>query len=72
MYQYLAEVNGVNFKSVPMDLTISNNPVAEYVLNKEVFFEEAKKAKIVFIARPNNPDGQVIDSAFITYYGRYR
>ena len=66
MYQYLAEVNGVNFKSMPMELKISNESVkTEYVLNKEAFFQEASKCKIAFIARPNNPDGQVIDSAFI-------
>lgn len=66
MYQYLAEVNGVTFKSVPMELSISNNSaIAEYAIQKETFFQEAKKTKIVFIARPNNPDGQVIDSDFI-------
>lgn len=66
MYEYLAEVNGVQFKSIPMKLNISpESCIGEYVLDQELFFNEAKKSKIVFIARPNNPDGQIIDADFI-------
>lgn len=67
MYKYLAEVNGILFKSLEMELQETDTTkVVRYQVNKELFLKEAQLAKIIFLARPNNPDGQMISEAFIT------
>ncbi len=66
MYQYLAEVNGVKFKSIEMELQeTSTVNVVRYQLDEELFLQEAEKAKLIFLARPNNPDGQLVPIEFI-------
>lgn len=66
MYKYLAEVNGVLFKSIDMELQeTSIEKVVQYNLNHEKFLKEAELAKIIFLARPNNPDGQMLSKEFI-------
>jgi histidinol-phosphate aminotransferase len=66
MYRYLSEVNGVNFKSVSMKLAVSDDKRnIKFVLDQKGFIKEANKAKMIFLARPNNPDGQMLDTNFI-------
>jgi len=64
MISFLAQVYGVNFKEIPQKL-VKQKEFAQYIIDEEKFINAAKKAKIVFLARPNNPDGQVISENFI-------
>jgi histidinol-phosphate aminotransferase len=66
MYKYLSEVNGVNYRSVSMKLTVlDDRRSVKFVLDENKFIKEATKAKMIFLARPNNPDGQMLEIDFI-------
>ncbi len=64
MYSFLATSYGINFKKVSQKI-VKEDTFAHYNLDKSKFLEDVKDAKIVFIARPNNPDGRVISEEFI-------
>jgi histidinol-phosphate aminotransferase len=64
MISFLAQVNGIKNLAVPQEL-VKKGAFIQYVLDEEQFLEEALHSKIVFIARPNNPDGSVVSEKFI-------
>jgi len=64
MISFLAQVNGIKNLAVSQKL-VKKESFAHYVLNEDQFLEEALKSKIIFIARPNNPDGSVVSESFI-------
>jgi len=64
MISFLTQVYGVNFRVIPQDL-VKQEIFARYILDENRFIKAAKKAKIIFLARPNNPDGQVLSKEFI-------
>ncbi len=64
MISFLAQVNGIKNLAVSQEL-VKEESFARYVLNEDQFLEEALKSKIIFIARPNNPDGSVVSESFI-------
>jgi len=64
MISFLTQVYGINHVSVPQEL-VRKESFAYYILNENQFLDVAKKAKIVFITRPNNPDGNVVSEEFI-------
>ena len=64
MISFLAQVHGIKHVAVSQQL-VKEEPFAHYVLDEDQFFDEAKQSKIVFIARPNNPDGSVVSENFI-------
>ena len=64
MISFLAHVHGVYFKVIPQKL-VKQEIFARYILNEKRFIKAAKEAKIIFLARPNNPDGQVLSEEFI-------
>jgi len=64
MISFLAQVNGIKHVAVSQQL-VKDEPFARYVLDEDRFLDEAKRSKIVFIARPNNPDGNVVSGNFI-------
>ncbi|MHA1320139.1 MAG: aminotransferase class I/II-fold pyridoxal phosphate-dependent enzyme [Promethearchaeota archaeon] len=64
MISFLAQVNGIKNLTVSQKL-VKKESFAKYVLNEDQFLEEALKSKIIFIARPNNPDGSVVSESFI-------
>ncbi|MFX1532663.1 MAG: histidinol-phosphate transaminase [Promethearchaeota archaeon] len=64
MYSYLSQVNGANYMSIPQKLQISD-PYARYCLDEKAFLQAASQAKLVFLTRPNNPDGQILPINFV-------
>ena len=64
MISFLAQVNGIKNLAVSQEL-VKKESFAQYILNEDQFFEEAQRSKIIFIARPNNPDGSVVSESFI-------
>lgn len=64
MISFLAQVQGIKHVAVSQQL-VKKESFAHYLLDEEQFLEEAKGSKIVFIARPNNPDGKVVSERFI-------
>jgi len=64
MISFLTQVHGINHVSVPQQL-IKKESFARYILDENQFLDAARRAKIVFIARPNNPDGNVVSEKFI-------
>ena len=64
MYSFLANAYGINFKQISQNL-VKQETFAHYNLDESKFLEAVKDAKIVFICRPNNPDGRVISEKFI-------
>jgi histidinol-phosphate aminotransferase len=64
MISFLAQVNGIKNLAVSQEL-VKKESFAQYILNEDQFLKEALKAKIIFIARPNNPDGSVVSESFI-------
>ena len=64
MLSFLAQVYGVSFKEIPQKL-VKQEIFAQYIIDESKFIEAAKEAKIIFLTRPNNPDGQVVSEEFI-------
>jgi histidinol-phosphate aminotransferase len=64
MISFLTQVHGIKHIAVAQQL-VKEESFAHYVLDEEQFLDEAKQSKIVFIARPNNPDGNVVSEKFI-------
>jgi len=64
MISFLAQVHGIKHIAVSQQL-VKKESFAHYVLDEEQFLDEANRSKIVFIARPNNPDGIVVSEGFI-------
>lgn len=64
MISFLAQVHGVCFKAIPQKL-VKQEIFARYILDEKRFIKAAKEAKIIFLTRPNNPDGQVLSEEFI-------
>ncbi len=64
MISFLTQVQGIKHLAVSQQL-VKKESFARYVLDEERFLDEAKSSKIVFIARPNNPDGNVVSENFI-------
>ena len=64
MFSFLAQVNGIKHVAVSQKL-VKKESFACYILDEDQFLDEAKQSKIVFIARPNNPDGNVVSERFI-------
>ena len=64
MISFLTQVHRINHVSVPQQL-IKKESFARYILDENQFLDAARRAKIVFIARPNNPDGNVVSEKFI-------
>ncbi|MFX0073920.1 MAG: histidinol-phosphate transaminase [Candidatus Hermodarchaeota archaeon] len=64
MISFLSQVYGIKHVTVPMQL-VKGRSFARYLLDEDKFLDAAKRAKIVFIARPNNPDGTVLSEKFV-------
>jgi len=64
MISFLAQVHGIKHIAVSQQI-VKDESFAHYILDEDQFFDEAKQSKIVFIARPNNPDGKVLSEKFI-------
>lgn len=64
MIPFLAQVHGIKHIAISQHIDRKKS-FARYVLDEDKFLEEAKRSKIVFIARPNNPDGNVVSERFI-------
>jgi histidinol-phosphate aminotransferase len=66
MYKKYAEINGAIYLSYPLNLKIDNSTgIASYNLNKTKFLKQARIARILILARPNNPDGSVVSKEFV-------
>ncbi len=64
MISFLAQVHGVSFNAIPQKL-VKHETFAQYIIDESKFIEASKEAKIIFLTRPNNPDGQVVSEKFI-------
>jgi histidinol-phosphate aminotransferase len=64
MISFLSQIYGIKHITVPMQL-VKEESFARYILDEAKFVDAAKHAKIVFIARPNNPDGMVLSERFV-------
>ena len=65
MISFLSQVYGIKNVTVPQQL-VKKESFAHYTFDENQFLDAAKRSKIVFIARPNNPDGNVVSEKFIT------
>ena len=66
MYKKYAEINGATYLSSHLNLKIDNSTgIASYNLNKTKFLKQARIARILILARPNNPDGSVVSKEFV-------
>lgn len=64
MISFLSQVYGIQHITVPLQL-IKEKTFARYLLDEQRFLNVAKQAKIVYITRPNNPDGTVLSENFV-------
>lgn len=64
MISFLSQVHGIKNKAISQRL-VKEGIFARYMIDENHFFEETEQSKIVFIARPNNPDGKVVSEDFI-------
>jgi len=64
MISFLAQVQGIKNISISQKL-VKKESLVRYVLDEDQFLKEAKRSKIAFITRPNNPDGNVVSEKFI-------
>lgn len=64
MISFLTQVHRINHITVPQQI-VKKESFAHYLLDENQFLDVAKRVKIVFIARPNNPDGSVVSENFI-------
>ncbi|MBY8987280.1 MAG: aminotransferase class I/II-fold pyridoxal phosphate-dependent enzyme, partial [Candidatus Lokiarchaeota archaeon] len=64
MISFLTQVHGIKHIAVSQQL-IKKKSFAHYILDENQFLDVARRSKIVFIARPNNPDGNVVSEKFI-------
>ncbi len=66
MYKFYASINNAKYVSVPLKLSVNEaSGLAKFNLDPEIFIKKAKMSDIIILARPNNPDGMVIDIEFI-------
>ena len=64
MISFLSQVYRINYISVPQQL-VKKESFAHYIIDENQFLDVARQTKVVFIARPNNPDGNVVSEKFI-------
>lgn len=64
MISFLAQVHGIRQVVVPQQI-VKRDSFACYVLDEDQFLDDARKSKIAFITRPNNPDGRVVSEDFV-------
>ncbi|MBY9018090.1 MAG: histidinol-phosphate transaminase [Candidatus Lokiarchaeota archaeon] len=64
MISFLTQVHGIKYVTVPQQI-VKTESFAHYILDEDQFLDVARRSKIVFIARPNNPDGNVVSQKFI-------
>ncbi len=64
MISFLTQVHGIKHVAIAQQL-VKKESFAHYILDENQFLDEAKQSKIVFIARPNNPDGNVVSEEFV-------
>ena len=64
MISFLSQVHGIKYVAFPQQL-VKKDSFAHYFLDENQFLDVARRSKIVFIVRPNNPDGNVVSEKFI-------
>ncbi len=64
MISFITQVYGGSYKEIPQKL-VKHEVYAQYIIDEKKFVKAAREAKIIFLVRPNNPDGQVITEGFI-------
>lgn len=64
MYKHLTKINGSTFVGVRSELVVSGS-TASFKINEEELLSRSKQAELVFITRPNNPDGAMMDSLVV-------
>ncbi|MHA1671740.1 MAG: aminotransferase class I/II-fold pyridoxal phosphate-dependent enzyme [Promethearchaeota archaeon] len=64
MISFLAQVHGVKHIAIPQQI-VKLESFAHYALDEKQFLDVAARSKIVFLARPNNPDGSIVSEQFI-------
>lgn len=64
MISFLSQVYGIKNITVSQHI-VKKGSYAHYKFDENQFLDAARGSKIVFIARPNNPDGNVVSEEFI-------
>ncbi len=64
MYKFLARVHGVNVIELPLKLQLQNH-VAQYHVDERALLDNATHCKVLFITRPNNPDGSWVNDKIV-------
>ncbi|MEA2070615.1 MAG: histidinol-phosphate transaminase [Asgard group archaeon] len=64
MYKFYSRINRATFESYQAQVNCGKTFASNIIIEKE-FLEQAKAAKIIFLARPNNPDGRFDSVIFI-------
>lgn len=66
MYKFYAHINNAKYITVPLKLSVNEaSGLAQFDLDQEIFIKKAKMSDIIILARPNNPDGMIINIEFI-------
>jgi histidinol-phosphate aminotransferase len=67
MYKFLTELYNCNYVEVDLREKIDqeNKLLYKFILPETEFFVAIKSAKIIFLARPNNPDGSMISLSIV-------
>lgn len=66
MYKFYARINNAKYIAVPLKLSVNEaSGLANFNLDQEVFINKAKMSDIIILARPNNPDGTIVNIEFI-------
>ncbi len=66
MYKIYSQINGAEYISESLKLSLNHSKgIALYNIDEEKFLRLANIAKVIILARPNNPDGSIARRKFI-------
>lgn len=66
MYHIYAQINDVNYNPIKMKLNVNKSSKrAKFEISEERLMKNIEKSKIVILARPNNPDGSLLNEDLV-------
>lgn len=66
MYRIYAQINDVNYNPIKMKLNVNKSSKrAKFEISEERLMKNIEKSKIVILARPNNPDGSLLNEDLV-------
>lgn len=66
MYRIYAQINDVNYRPIKMSLNVNkSSKMANFEISKDRLLKNIENSKIVILARPNNPDGSLLNEDLV-------